>query len=120
MAGTVFGEVGGWLVAPRIVLNVSYVKRINHEIHFAWHVQSLVDLECHFSWQAQHLVTIWEIAGARNVVFFDTKCVCHMGRVRSPKRQVRDDDFTLGLCSDILGSCSNRLYFGGSNSGSFR
>ena len=27
-------------------------------------------LECEFSWQAQHLVTI---AGARNVVFFNTK-----------------------------------------------
>ena len=24
------------LVAPRIVNDVSYVMRINHEIHFAW------------------------------------------------------------------------------------
>ena len=36
-----------------------------------------------------------------------------MGRLRSPKRRVRDDDF-------IFGSCSNRLYIGGSNSGIFR
>ena len=36
-----------------------------------------------------------------------------MGRVRSPKRRVRDDDFMVGLSS-------NRLYIGGSNSESFR
>ena len=43
------------------------------EIHFAWQAQYLVKLECDFSWQAQHLVTFWEIAGARKVVFFNTK-----------------------------------------------
>ena len=47
-----------------------------------------------------------------------------MGRVRSPKRRVRDDDFILGLCSDyvriILGMSSNRLSIGGSNSVSFQ
>ena len=42
----------------------------------------------------------WEIAGARHVVFFHTKCVCKMRRVRSPKRRVRDDDFMVGLSSD--------------------
>ena len=31
-----------------------------------------------------------------------TKCVSKMGRVRSPKRRVRDDDFILGLCSDYV------------------
>ena len=60
-------------VAPRIVNDVSYVTRIHHEIHFALQAQYLLKLECHFSWQAQHLVTFWEIAGARNVVFFNTK-----------------------------------------------
>ena len=111
-------------VAPRIVNDVSYVTRINHEIHFAWQAQYLVKLECHFSWQAQHFVQFWEIAGAPNVVFFQTKCVSKMGRVRSPKRRVRDDDFILGLCSDypriILGMSSNRLSIGGSNSESFQ
>ena len=43
------------------------------EIHFAWQAQYLVKLECDFSWQAQHFVTFWEIAGARNVDFFNTK-----------------------------------------------
>ena len=61
------------LVAPRILNDVSYVRRINHEMHFAWQAQYLVKLECDFSWQAQHLVTFWGIAGARNVVFFNTK-----------------------------------------------
>ena len=61
------------MLAPRILNDVSYVTRINHEMHFAWQAQYLVKLECDFSWQAQHLVTFWEIAGARNVVFFNTK-----------------------------------------------
>ena len=77
-----------------------YVTRINDEIHFAWQAQYLVKLECDFSWQAQHFVQFWEIAGARNVVFFHTKCVSKMGRVRSPKRRVRDDDFIIGSWSD--------------------
>ena len=42
-------------------------------IYFAWQAQYLVKLECDFSWQAQDFVTFWEIAGARNVVFFNTK-----------------------------------------------
>ena len=88
------------MLAPRIVNDVSYETRINHEIHFAWQAQYLVKLECDFSWQAQHLVTFWEIAGARNVFFFHTECVSKMGRVRSPKRRVRDDDFMVGSWSD--------------------
>ena len=47
-------------------------------------------------------MTFWEIAGIRNVVFFHTKCVSKMGRVRFPKRRVRDDDFMLGLCSESV------------------
>ena len=54
----------------------------------------------HFSCQAQHFVQVWEIAGARSVVFFHTKGVSKMGRVRSPKRRVRDDDFMVGSWSD--------------------
>ena len=47
--------------------------RIIHEIDRAWQAQYLVKLECHFSWQGQHFVQFWEVAGARNVVFFNTK-----------------------------------------------
>ena len=81
-------------------MDASQVRRINHDIHFAWQAQYLVKLERHFSWQVQHFVTFWEIAGARNVAFFHRKCVSKMGRVRSPKRRVRDDDFLFGLPSD--------------------
>ena len=41
---------------------------------FSWQSQFLVILECHLSWQAHHLVKFWEIAKARNVVSFHTKC----------------------------------------------
>ena len=41
----------------------------------------------------------WEIAGARTVVVFHTECISKMGRVRSPKRRVRDDDFMFGYSS---------------------
>ena len=33
------------LVAPRIGNDVSYVADINHESHFAWQAQHLVNLE---------------------------------------------------------------------------
>ena len=69
-------------------------------VHISWQAQYLVKLERHFSWQAQQFVKFWEIAGARNVVFFHTKCVSKMRRERSSKRRVRDDDFILGLSSD--------------------
>ena len=67
------------LVAPRIVNDVSYLMRINHEIHFAWQAQYLVKLDCdsccsahcndvsyvtrinhhsHFAWQVQYLVKL--------------------------------------------------------------
>ena len=35
-------------VAPRIVNDVSYVMRINHEIHFAWQTHYLLKLEAAF------------------------------------------------------------------------
>ena len=61
------------LLAPRIGNEVSYVTQIIDDIHFAWQAQYLVKCESDFSWQAQHFVTFWEIAGARNVVFYNTK-----------------------------------------------
>ena len=44
-------------------------NRVESRVHFSCQAQYLVKLE----WQAQHLVTFWEIAGWRNVVFFNTK-----------------------------------------------
>ena len=69
-------------------------------MNFSLQAQYLAKLECHFLWQAQHFVKFWEIAGAPNVVLFHTKCVSKMGRVRSPKRRVRDDDF---IFAQIIG-----------------
>ena len=80
----------GWRVtwlAPRIGNDVSYVTQTIDDIDFVWQVQYLVRLEGHFawqaqylvrldgdfSWQAQHFVTFSEIAGAPNVVFYNTK-----------------------------------------------
>ena len=40
------------LVAPRILNDVSYVRRINHEIHFAWEAQYLVRFEVAFACSA--------------------------------------------------------------------
>ena len=65
-----------------------------------WQAQYLVKLEGDFSWQAQHFVIFWELAAARNVVFYNTKSSPRSGPGRSPKRRVRDDDFIVGLSSD--------------------
>ena len=45
------------------------------------------------------------------------KIVSKMGRVRSPKRRVRDDDFVFGCGRIILELSSNRLSIGGSIQG---
>ena len=48
------------------------------------------------------------------------KIVSKLGRVRSPKRRVRDDDFVVGyrrISSDVFGLSSNRLSIGGSIQG---
>ena len=86
-----------------------------HESHFAWQAQYLVRLEGDFSWQAQHFVTIWEIAGARNVVFYNTK-----SSPRSDREGLRSGgrEMTI-LSSDYPRISSNRLSIGGSTSGSF-
>ena len=77
-------------VAPRIVNNVSYVTRINHESHFAWQAQYLVKFKCHFSWQVQHLVKFGMIAGAPNVIFFNRKRLWRTRKVTSVARRVAD------------------------------
>ena len=152
----------GWkltVLAPRIGNDVSYVTRINHEIHFARQAQYLVKLWCavccsaHCKWRficdADQSWDSFCVAGAvfgevgvllfvagaalgeilidsrsAKCCIFQYKIVFEVGRVRSPKRRVRDDDFMLGLSSDyrriIVGMSSNRLSIGGSNSRGFR
>ena len=103
-------------VAPRIVNDVSYATTINDAHHFSWQEQYLVMSECHFSWQAQYSVKFEKIAGARNVVIFNTKCVSEARKVTSANGRVRDDEFMLGSCSDhvriMFGSWSNRPRIG--------
>ena len=79
-------------------------------------------LEGDFSWQVQHFVTFWEIAGARNVVLYNTK-----SSPRSDREGLRSGgcDLTI-LSSDMVGYgriivelWPNRLSIGGSTSGSF-
>ena len=48
------------------------------------------------------------------------KIVSKLGRVRSPKRRVRDDDFIVGYRRIVLGLWSNRLSIRGSTSWIFR
>ena len=40
------------------------------------------------------------MAGARNVVIFNTKCVSEARKVTSANGRVRDDEFMVGSCSD--------------------
>ena len=81
-----------------------------------WQAQYLVRLEGDFSWQAHHFVTFSEIAGARNVVFYNTK-----SSPRSDREGLRSGGCEMTIFFRImLGSCSNRLSIGGSTSGSFR
>ena len=98
-------------VAPRIVNDVSFVMRINHEIHFSWQVQHLVKLMCHFSWQAQHVVKFGMIAGAGNVVIFNRICSWRVRKVALAARRVQFCVFRVGSFSDrariILGSVAH-------------
>ena len=40
------------------------------------------------------------MAGARNVLFFHTKCVAEAGKVSSVNGRLRDDPFGFGSCPD--------------------
>ena len=73
-------------------------------------------------WQAQYLVTFWEIAGPRNVVFFNTKLSrsSHGEGLRSGgcEMTILSSDYPR-LSSDYPRLSSNRLYIGGSTWGTF-
>ena len=84
------------LVAPRIVNVVSYFTRINDEFHFAWQAQYLAKLECDFFVAGAALRDILGDSRSAKCCIFQFKIVSKIGRVRSPKRRVRDDDFIVG------------------------
>ena len=99
-------------VAPPIVNDVSYVMRINHEIHFSWQVQHLVEFMCHFSWQAQHLVKFM----CHFVVISNRICSWRVRKVALAARRVAVCVFRVGSRSErsriILGSFSDRSRIG--------
>ena len=61
--------------------------------------------KCHFLRQVQHFVTCGMIAGARNVVFFNTKCSWRARKVASAARRVAECWFHSRI---MLGSFSDR------------
>ena len=114
---------------PRIVfLLAEALQGVSAQIlsfQISWQAQYLVRLEgdftCSAHWKWRFICDAdqwWHsfcVAGAalRDILgdSRDAKCcilqykiVSKMGRVRSPKRRVRDDDFVFGLSSDILES----------------
>ena len=90
-------------LAPRIGNEVSYVTQIIDDIHFAWQAQYLVRLAGDFCVAgAAHRDILGDSRSAKCCIL-QYRIVSKMGRVRSWKRGVRDDDFIVGLCSDIVG-----------------
>ena len=87
------------------------VKVEKVECQFLWQAWYLVKVDCDFSWQAQHVVTFWEIAGARNVVFFNGNAFPRWNELgfRSSRCEM-----TI-LCSDVVGMFWNGFYIGESN-----
>ena len=104
------------LVAPRVGMDVSYVKRML------------------FSWQAQYLhgevsVSRFVAGAALRDILIDSRsakcCICqYKMRLQDGTSKVSEAAgarwrFYRRISSDILGLSPNRLYIGGSNSGSF-
>lgn len=86
VAGAIVGDVGGRI----LWLEVSCVTRTSHlficrGMRNIWWCSTFGR---HFSWQAQYVVKLWEIAGARIVVFFHTKRVAEMGQGSSANGHV--------------------------------
>ena len=87
-------------VAPRIVNDVSYVTPIYQGLFcVAGAVFGEVGVLLFVAGAALGEILI-DSRSAKCCIFFHTKCVCKVGRGRSPRRRVRDDDFMLGLSSD--------------------
>ena len=88
-------------IAPRIVIDVSYVTRINDASHFSWQAQLLVILECHFSWQAQ-FGEIWVDSRSTKRCNFQYKMLCRGGKSKLCER----------MGSVLLGSCLGHARIG--------
>ena len=100
------------LVAPRIVSDTSQVRRINHEIHFAWQVQYLAKLECDCSLKAKHFRAILGDSWCTTCFLFSYKMRLQDGTSQVSEAAGARRRFHGRI---ILGLSSNRLYIGGSN-----
>ena len=52
------------------------------------------------TFRGRRSICVQFLGDRRSANFFHTNSVSKMGRVRSPKLRVRDDDFILGSCSE--------------------
>ena len=76
------------------------MRRIKHECHDSWQAHYLVMLEFHFSWQeAAFGEVLGHIAGARNALLLQTKCVSEVGKISSANGRVADVHFRVGSFS---------------------
>ena len=99
MAGAVLGEgqvslfvVGAVLGEVQVSLFVvgAVLGEVQVSLFVVGAVLGLVKFKCHFSWQAQYLVRFGKIAGARNVVFFNTNRSSGARKVTSVAWRVAD------------------------------
>ena len=115
LAGTVFGEVGRWLLLLRALemmfhmwrgSRMRFILRGRRSMWWSWNVTFVAG------------AAFGDILGdsrSATCCIFQYKNVSKIGRARSPKRRVRDDDVMVRSCSDragiMLGMSSNRLLF---------
>ena len=145
VAGAVFGEVGGWLDWLRALemtfhtwrrSSRTFILRGRRSIWWCWRVTLLaprIGNDVSFNIADQWWHSFGEVGGwlfvtgaaLRDILgdSRDAKCcnlqykiVPKLGRVRSPKRRVRDDDFVVGCVRIIVESS----FYWRKHSGSFR
>ena len=95
------------LLAPRIGNDVSCVTQIIDDLPFAWQAQYLGQVECDFFVAGAALRDILGDSRSAKCCILQYKIVAKIARGRSPKRRVRDDNFMLGLSSDMFGLSSD-------------
>ena len=95
--------LGSWSDYPRIVfLLAEAIHGVSAEVlnlQISWQAQYLLRFEVDFACSAHSKCRFICDRNAKCCIF-QYKIVFEVGRVRSPKRRVRDDDFMLGWSSD--------------------
>ena len=104
VAGAVFGDVGGWLYLLHALEMWRFICDADHWWH-SFCVAGAVfgEVRVGLFVAGAALRDILGDSWSAKCCILQYKIVSKMGRVRSSKRRVRDDDFIVGLCSDIVG-----------------